>query len=434
MASSFVIAAPHSGSGKTTITLGLLRALHNMGKKVQPFKVGPDYLDTTHHTMAAKTTSYNLDLFMSNADHVRSLYNEKCSDADVTITEGVMGLFDGARKMEGSSAAIAEMLDQPVVLVMSGKAMAYSAAPLLYGLKNFYKNIRVVGVIFNFVKTESHYQFLKEAAIDAGVTPLGYIPPNEEIQISSRHLGLSIDSKNDFNGLAEKAAAHVSKHLDLDLLLEKTAQVSPVTQEQASMDVEDKPRKRIAVAKDEAFNFIYPANIEHLKRHYEVVYFSPLTSKELPKVDALYIAGGYPEMFLKELSANGEIKKAIFDFAKQGGKIFAECGGMMYLGKHIRNKEGEAFDMCGIFNYDTTMENMKLHLGYREVTLGESIIRGHEFHYSQCIEHEDIPKIGLVKNARGKEVDTPIYRYKNCVATYIHIYWAHLNIDTVMLD
>ncbi|QZE15874.1 cobyrinate a,c-diamide synthase [Halosquirtibacter laminarini] len=425
MASSFVIAAPHSGSGKTTITLGLLRALHNKGKKVQPFKVGPDYLDTTHHTIAAHHTSYNLDLFMSTEEHVKSTYQTHQSTSDVAITEGVMGLFDGAKKMQGSTAAVAELLDQPIVLVMSGKAMAYSAAPLLYGLKNFYKNIKVVGVIFNFVKTESHYQFLKEAAIDAGVTPLGYIPPNEEIQISSRHLGLSIDQKTDFDTLANSAAEHISKHLDLEKLLEIT-QCSTPSQIHSPQPKNEKKEQVIAVAKDEAFNFIYPANIAQLSENYQVVYFSPIHDKKLPKADAIYIAGGYPELFLDSLSQNIEMKQEIRHFIEQEGKVFAECGGMMYLGEEIITKEGKHYQMCGIFPYSTTMQKMKLHLGYRDITYNKTKIRGHEFHYSQCIEHNQITKVGEVYNARGGKVDTPIYQYKNCHATYIHLYWAHL--------
>ncbi|MDC1107366.1 cobyrinate a,c-diamide synthase, partial [Prolixibacteraceae bacterium] len=313
-------------------------------------------------------------------------------------------------------------------LIMSGKAMAYSAAPLLYGLKNFYKNIHVVGVIFNFVKTESHYQFLKEAAIDAGVTPLGYIPPNDEIKISSRHLGLSIDESSDFDSIIESAAAHISKHIDLSLLLERTA-CEHYYGVKVDKDLLEsiKPEKVMAVARDEAFNFIYPANIAHLEKYYQVQYFSPLRDKKIPVADAVYIAGGYPEIYLEGLSQNLEMKQSIKDFVDDGGKLFAECGGMMYLGEHICDKEGMSFPMCGVFAYDTTMEDMKLHLGYRDISIGEYNIKGHEFHYSHCIEHQVIPSVGIVKTARGKEVNTPIYQYKNCFATYIHMYWAHID-------
>jgi cobyrinic acid a,c-diamide synthase len=181
----FLIAAPSSNSGKTTLTLGLLRALKNRGMSVQPFKCGPDYIDPIHHTQAAGNSSVNLDTFMASHEHVTALYATCGQPADVCVTEGVMGLFDGADKMQGSSAAIAELLDIPVILVINAKSMAYSAAPLLYGFKNFYPGIRVVGAVFNFVNTESHYRFLQEACEDVGIEALGYLPKKEDIAIAS---------------------------------------------------------------------------------------------------------------------------------------------------------------------------------------------------------------------------------------------------------
>lgn len=191
--SSFLIAAPSSGSGKTTVTLGLLRALKNRGLKVQPFKCGPDYIDTKYHDMASGNKSVNLDLFLSSENHVRYLYSKYSSENDACITEGVMGLFDGYDKMKGSSAEIAGLLDIPVVMVINAKSMAYSAAPLLYGFKKFYEKINVIGVIFNYVGSESHYKFLSDACHDVGIVPLGYLPKNENLSVPSRHLGLSID-------------------------------------------------------------------------------------------------------------------------------------------------------------------------------------------------------------------------------------------------
>lgn len=172
----FLIAAPSSGSGKTTITLGLLRYLKNQGFNVQPFKCGPDYLDTKHHGWASGKISINLDTFMSSKEHVVEVYRKYTSSADVSVIEGVMGLFDGAKKMEGSSAEIAEILNLPIILVVNAKATAYSVAPLLYGFKNFYPTIKIAGVIFNCVSGESHYQFLKDACEDVGLNALGYVP------------------------------------------------------------------------------------------------------------------------------------------------------------------------------------------------------------------------------------------------------------------
>lgn len=186
-----MIGAAGSGSGKTTFTLGLLRLLRNRGMKVQPFKCGPDYIDTKHHAMAAGEESVNLDTYMASAAHMRELYARYGAASDVCVTEGVMGLFDGYDGMKGSSAEIAELIGIPVVLVLNAKSTAYTVAPVLYGFKHFYPEIRVVGVVFNFVASVAHYAYLQQACADAGVEALGYIPKDESIVIPSRHLGLS---------------------------------------------------------------------------------------------------------------------------------------------------------------------------------------------------------------------------------------------------
>ncbi len=198
MKPQFLIAAASSSSGKTTITLGLLRLLTDKGYKVQPFKCGPDYIDGKHHAKAARLPSINLDTFMMSPLHVKKIYTKYCADAAIAITEGVMGLYDGATKMQGSSAEIAILLDLPVVLIVNAKAMAYSVAPLIYGFKHFDSRLKIAGVIFNFVNTESHYHFLKDACEDVGVEALGYLPANDTIRIPSRHLGLAISDENDY--------------------------------------------------------------------------------------------------------------------------------------------------------------------------------------------------------------------------------------------
>lgn len=407
MKSRFLIAAPSSNSGKTTITLGLLRLLHNRGVHVQPFKCGPDYIDTKHHSLAAAANSINLDTFMMSATHVQSLYTKY--SADVDIVEGVMGLFDGADRMKGSSAEIAMLLDLPVILVINAKAMAYSAAPLLYGFKHFNPAVNIAGVIFNFVNTVSHYQFLKEACEDVGLTALGYVPVNDSLKIPSRHLGLVLPADNDYDGIA----AHISKTVDVESLLRITG-----TQEviKPASVISQTGTLRIAVAKDEAFNFTYYENIEVLKRMGTVHFFSPIHDTVLPDADLLYLAGGYPELHLEALAANEVMKAAILDHCNKGGKVIAECGGMMYLGKTI-----DHHPMVGFLDISTSMEKAKLSLGYRTVN---EVLKGHEFHYSGCVTLSDIPQVGVVHNAKGMQVDTPIYKQQNVLASYIHFYWG----------
>ncbi|WP_440134470.1 cobyrinate a,c-diamide synthase [Chitinophaga sancti] len=419
----FLIAAASSHSGKTTLTLGLLRALHHRGLQVQPFKCGPDYIDTTHHRTAAHRPGINLDTFMMSETHVQELYSHYSQDADVAIVEGVMGLFDGAVKAEGSSAAIAMLLDIPVVLVLNAKAMAYSVAPILFGLKNFNPELKIAGVIFNFVNTESHYQFLKDACEDVGIPSLGYIPVNENIKIPSRHLGLAISSENDYEAIIEEAAAHISKSVNLDQLLELTTKEVPLYK------TKDTPRAtnklQISVAFDHVFNFLYEDNIRALEQLGNVVTFSPGNEEELPPgTDWLYLPGGYPELNLALLAGNVNMHTSIRNFAAKGGRIFAECGGMMYLGKGITDQEGKRYEMCGVLDLETSMENSRLSLGYRKIQIGNTVLKGHEFHYSQASESTQIPTIGEVTNARGKTVVTPIYKQQNVIASYMHLYWG----------
>ena len=303
-----MIGATSSGSGKTTFTLGLLRLLRNRGMKVQPFKCGPDYIDTKHHAMAVGEESVNLDSYMASAAHVRELYARYGAASDVCVTEGVMGLFDGYDGMKGSSAEIAELIGIPVVLVLNAKSTAYTVAPVLYGFKHFYPGIQVVGVVFNFVASVAHYAYLQQACVDAGVEALGYIPKDESIVIPSRHLGLSIDETFCFDAFADRVAEVIDKTVNVDRLLELcTVEFSGKQTE----GVICSGNRKIAIARDEAFNFMYRENVEALKRAGEVVFFSPLRDKRLPDADLVYFPGGYPELHLPELAANEGMRQAV---------------------------------------------------------------------------------------------------------------------------
>ncbi|MCT4643793.1 MAG: cobyrinate a,c-diamide synthase, partial [Carboxylicivirga sp.] len=407
MKHSFLIAAPSSNSGKTIVTLGLIKALRNKNFKIQPFKCGPDYIDPLHHSEIAGTKSYNLDVWMSNEEHIQSVYNQKMQMADVGIVEGVMGLFDGAKRDKGSSAEIGKILDLPVILVVNAAATAYSVAPLLYGFKNFDKNVRVKGVIFNRVSGESHYQFLKEAADDAGVVSLGYVPKNIELTLESRHLGLSLTDNHQMIKAVDVAVELIAKHIDLDLLLKISE--APVKQFESESNEHVSGNLKFAVANDAAFNFMYPANIDRLKEIGEVVYFSPLEDSSLPVCDVLWFPGGYPELFAKELAENSEMLAAIRQFEKSGGKIVAECGGMMYLGKSVELKDGSKHNMLNVFDYSTSLADMKLKLGYRSVEVDGVQYKGHEFHYSGLSKGCTRQASYKVLSARSKEVDMPIY-------------------------
>ena len=434
---NFLIAAPASNSGKTIITLGLIKALKDKGLSIQPFKCGPDYIDPLHHSQVAGCQSYNLDVWMSDDEHISNLYGEKMQNADVGIVEGVMGLFDGAKRDKGSSAEIARILDLPVILVVNAAATAYSVAPLIYGFKNFNPDVKVKGVIFNKVSGESHYRFLKEAADDAGVSSLGYVPKNEALTMESRHLGLSLSDNQNMLKAVGVASQLIDAHVDLDALLK----ISACDVYRASVSVAKKLNSglKVAVAHDEAFNFMYPANVDRLNEIGEVVYFSPLKDRALPNCDLVWFPGGYPELFAKALSENTEMLDAIKMYEKGGGKIVAECGGMMYLGRSVSLIDGEAYAMTGVFDYTTTLQNMKLKLGYRTVQIFGKEFKGHEFHYSS-IENDDVKKATAIAiTARGAFVDMPIYRNQNCWSSYFHIYLGEQEqmnqfIDLMMLS
>lgn len=422
MKPQFLIAAPSSNSGKTTLTLGILRLLSDRGYTVQPFKCGPDYLDTKHHSLAAGRPGINLDSYMMTKEHVKELYARYAANADVAVVEGVMGLFDGARRMEGSSAEIANLLSLPVILIVDAHAMAYSAAPLIYGFKNFLPGLHVAGVIFNRVNAGSHYRFLEDACEDAGVPTLGYIPYNEEINIPSRYLGLSISLENNYEAIIRKAAAHIIKTVDVEKLLSVVTVKPP---EVVAPTVHERNRSlKIAVASDEAFNFIYHENIAVLQQLGEVTYFSPLKDAELPDTDFVYLAGGYPELHLRELSNNTSMRRSLYDYCTKGGRVHAECGGMMYLGKHITDKEGNTYPAAGFLDITTSLHEQALSLGYRSVLLNGKVYKGHEFHYSTLKEIFPIPSVGQIRNARNEEVATKLYRKDQVIASYIHFYWG----------
>ena len=378
MKSQIVIGATNSGCGKTTFTMGLLRVLKRRGLMVQPFKCGPDYIDTQFHTLASGSQSVNLDTWMASREHVREVYGRYGAGADVCVTEGVMGLFDGSDRMKGSTAEIAMLIKVPVVLVVNARSTAYSVAPLLYGFKHFHPGLNVVGVV-----------------------------------------------KRKMEALIDEVADMVQAHVDVDKLLEITS--APFVMPQECVKRTDR-RMKIAVAYDAAFNFVYRENIDRLKEWGEVSFFTPLKDKHLPEADWVYLPGGYPELFATRLQKNKQLMEELKSYAESGGKIFAECGGMMFLTQSIVTDKGKEYPMCGVLPFKSTMKGARLHLGYRSMEMHGENWKGHEFHYSELENPGDLPSIAKLRSAKGKEVDTPVYRYKNVIAGYTHWYWGEKDI------
>ncbi len=418
----FLIAAPSSGAGKTTTTIGLLRALHNRGLEVQAFKSGPDYIDPKFHALATGKSSINLDQFFCNQKEILDLFQHYSANKQVSVVEGVMGLFDGFAGRKGSSADLAKMLNIPVVLVVNGASVAHSIAALLYGFKHFDPELNIAGVIFNKVSSQSHYRIMQEAAASVGLTALGHVPRKADIHVPSRHLGLNIDTQYRFTQYADTLAEHIASYVDIDLLLQRTqVQNKPFVTSISTPPLQTEKEATIAVAKDEAFNFIYPATIRLFERMGKVVFFSPMRDTTLPQADYLYLPGGYPELYIDILASNTSMLQAIKHYANAGGRVLAECGGMIYLCQEMIDEQGKAHPLVGVLPTQATMQNMKLKLGYRQFSYQGTDYKGHEFHYSSLLPNEQVSVCQLY-GAKGQAVNTKLFRTKNVVAGYTHLY------------
>lgn len=443
---SIIIAAPQSGSGKTTITLGLMECLRRRGCTVAPFKVGPDFIDPGYHRLVTGRPSINLDGWMCGAEFVRDTFAYHCQGADVAVIEGVMGLFDGIdpRGEEGSTAQMARVTGSPVVLVVDARSMAGSAAALVNGFARFDPRVRVAGVIFNNVGSANHEQIVRQAmAALPEVAVLGCIRREEKLHIPSRHLGLLTAEENPLSpDFLRHLAETLERCLDLDGLWSLATShpaddagegvaVLPPLVESAGRPV------KIAVARDEAFCFLYEDNLRLLRQAgAEVIEFSPLRDAALPaNVGGVYMPGGYPEVFADTLAANAPMKDALRTAIEQGMPVYAECGGFIYLSEGVTDAHGDSasfHEFVGIFPVRTRMLPRRKALGYREIVTQQASIlgsaalvaRGHEFHYSEMPEMP--PSVDRLYRVRkqGTDLGSEGYRYNNCLASYIHLHFG----------
>ncbi len=395
-----VVGGTHSGVGKTTITAGLIAALRQRGLSIQPFKVGPDYIDPTYHTLAAGRRCRNLDTWMIPPERVRSLFAQNTKEVDLSIIEGVMGIYDGFGYEEetGSTAQVAKLLHAPVVLTLDASRIARSAGALALGYQQFDPDLNLRGFIINQVGSEAHGQGIATAIEQAtGLPVFGWLPREQALKIPERHLGLIPTMEP---GMWEQfiaaATQAVSCYLDLDRLLMIAQETSPLLSTQTvnlseTLSPEGPRYPVVAVAQDEAFHFTYEENLELLRvAGAKTVFFSPLRDSALPPdTAAIILSGGFPEIFADRLSANTEMRKALREAHKQKIPIYAECGGLMYLTETLVDLQAQEYPMVGLLPGRSVMTN-KLTLGYRLAqavadswlfTNGETI-RGHEFHYS----------------------------------------------------
>lgn len=427
-----VVAAPSSGCGKTVFTLGLLAALKRRGVAVAPFKVGPDYIDPGHHAAACGRPSRNLDGWMCGEGWVRESFARGCAGADAAVVEGVMGLYDGARgdSDAGSTAEIARWLGGRVVLVVDARSQARSAAALVLGFVRMDPHLPLAGVVFNRVGTPRHEALLREAMASVpGLPPvLGCLPRSEEASLPERHLGLvTAEDLGAGESLFGRLAEWVEKHVEIDRLVRIDPPRFPsgdgVPQERRKEGV------RIAVARDEAFCFYYPENLELLQEAgAEIVPFSPLRDSALPpEIRGIYLGGGYPELHGERLAANGTLRREIRERASAGLPIYAECGGLMYLAEEI-----DGHSMCALFPARARMLPRRRALGYREVTLAEdgvlgpagTVVRGHEFHYSEMEMPPSVSRLYRLRRPGGDDLGEEGYRIGNVLGSYVHLHFG----------
>lgn len=434
-----VLAATKSGSGKTTVTLGLLSALAKRGYTVAPFKVGPDFIDPGHHSMITGGTCRNLDGWMLSKETNLDCFASNSFRADIAVVEGVMGLFDGydGKSEAGSTAQMAKWLNLPVLLIVDAKRMARSAAALVQGFEGFDPDLELVGVVFNNIGSSRHLEYLKEALENTVKTPcLGGIVNHPDVSIPERHLGLYTQEDHPMsNGKKSRLVSLVEENIDVESLIHSLpeVQISALSQKPGSrLNGEN---VRIGVAKDNAFCFYYADNFDLLEENgADLVFFSPLKDENLPEdLDGLYLGGGYPELFAGQLSDNRNVREQIHEQSRKGLPVYAECGGFMYLSEALIDTEGERFPMAGIFPLETRMHTRLKALGYREITLlNDTVIgnqgfkiRGHEFHYSElCSNPDEIKTTYRVSTRAGLERETEGFQINRCLGSYIHLHFG----------
>jgi cobyrinic acid a,c-diamide synthase len=443
--SRIIVAGVTSGVGKTTVAVGIMQGLRKRGLRVQPFKVGPDFIDPSYHSIVTNRKSRNLDVWMMGRRGVLECFASACEDADIAVVEGVMGLFDGmsGKSDFASTAHVAKILDAPIVLVVDASKGARSIAAIILGFLHFDRKLRIAAIILNNVAGQRHANYITEALAGVIKIPVvGILYRNSEIKMEERHLGLvpALELKGAKSQLISQTARYIAECLDLDRVLN----LCSITSLPNAPEPPKRPlRARIAVALDESFNFYYTDNLIALKRSgAQLVFFSPLTEKELPDgVHGMMLGGGFPEVLADRLEKNRSMVRSIRRAVDGGMPIYGECGGLMYLTRSISGYKGEkkARKMAGIVQADTVMTG-RLTLNYTDAECNGSIfgntqLRGHEFHYSS-IENIAGDSRFAYSMKKGKGVTGSQDGFiinDNSLAAYMHLHFANRKLPERMV-
>lgn len=439
-----IIGAPQGRSGKTTFTLGLLRALSRQGIIVQPFKKGPDFIDPSWHTAAAGRASRNLDSFFMEPEQICDSLLKYSRDCDISIIEGAMGLFDGLDLAGSSSTAeIAKITKSPVLLLVDATRMTRSAAAIVLGFANFDPEVQICGVVLNKISRPRQAKLMTEAIEHFCQLPvLGAIPKDAMLQIPERHLGLVTQGEMfTQTEILDYVADVLSEHVDLNRVLTLAAKAPDFTQPHEEIIRKMSPELiriaqanelRIGIIRDQVFSFYYPENLESLiNQGAQLIPVDSLSDQHLPdNLDGLYIGGGFPEVFAESLEKNETLRLEIYNASVNGLPIYAECGGLMYLGRNIM-ADGRAYKMVGALPFDTVLESkpqghgytlMKVKEGNPWFTEGE-IIRGHEFHNSRIINLDPGVRFGFeVERGQGINGQNDGIIFNSILAAYNHVH------------
>ena len=432
-----IIAGTSSGVGKTTIATAIMAALTRRGLRVQPFKAGPDYIDPSYHTAACGYPCRNLDTWLLDSATIIELFHKAMVAKDVAIIEGVMGLYDGAdgEGDSGSTAALAKLLRISVVLVIDASKASRSVGAMALGFKAFDRELNIAGVILNGIAGESHLQMVLPSLNHSGLTSFGYFPSKDAFHLPERHLGLVPTSEGRLPGDYLATLAHqASQTLALDRLL-ASMDVRPAVPVQSSSLFPETSMTRsaaIAIAMDEAFNFYYQDSLDLLNVWgAELIPFSPLRDSELPRrTTGVYFGGGFPEVYARELSANSGMCESVRSAAARNVPMYAECGGLMYLGKEIEDPDGRNHRMTGVLPTRSVWKSPRLHMGYRRLCaradnlllrVGEEV-RGHEFHFSSLDDDShNIPAAYDILDQPGRKEG---FVHANVLASYMHLHFG----------
>ncbi|MEE8358136.1 MAG: cobyrinate a,c-diamide synthase [Candidatus Hydrothermarchaeales archaeon] len=432
-----LLSGTSSRAGKTIISVGLMRALKNRGYRVQPFKVGPDFIDPSFHLFATGTYSRNLDSYMMTGENIQESFQRNAKDADIAVIEGVMGLYDSHNGLDekGSTGEVAKILEAPVILIANIERISRTAAAFVMGYKEFDRDVNIEGVILNRTGSKRHSEKARLAVEKlAKMNVLGVMPRDEDVMVPERHLGLTPAYERDqLEKLFEKLAEFIEEYLDVDQIIE-IASKAPELEEQEENPLfhpEEKFDINLGIIRDKAFTFYYQDNIDAFKANgAKIKYIDSLNDPKLPEVDALYIGGGFPEVFAKQMEDNTNFREDVNDFCSQGRPVYAECGGLMYLGERATTMDGKSYEMVGFLPIETQMQKKFQALGYTRYDVikdnpiskvGDSLV-GHEFHYSKIKLKDRVDLVYKAQRGRGVDGEYDGILKKNTLASYLHLH------------